>query len=224
MARQVIFVGIAPAVGTTSMCALLAAGLAKLRKKVVVIDLCVGERNITSLLIREEYVKHDIFDVLDGGCRLNQAVLSTLLPFLYCLPSASFSQRQAEFSSFNKLLEKLNQTFDFVLVDTSWAFSNFLDISDSEIVVVSNFARASINRLNKLLSILIGNKNTVTRVLFNMLKNEIFATNFCEKNRINMLGCVPPLKNVDTTVQNALLGDINENIEVLAYKLLSQID
>jgi septum site-determining protein MinD len=75
-------------VGKTTTSANISAGLAKLGEKVTVIDVDVGLRNLDVVMGLEGRVVFDLVDVLEGKCRIKQALIrDKRVDSLFLLPS-----------------------------------------------------------------------------------------------------------------------------------------
>ena len=83
-------------VGKTTTTANLGVGLAKLDKKVVVIDTDLGLRNLDVVMGLENRIVYNLVDVIEGNCRMKQALIKDKrYDNLYLLPSAQTKDMSA---------------------------------------------------------------------------------------------------------------------------------
>lgn len=76
-------------VGKTTTTANVGTGLAALNKKVVMIDTDIGLRNLDVVMGLENRIVYNLVDVVEGNCRLKQAMIKhKKYDDLYLIPSA----------------------------------------------------------------------------------------------------------------------------------------
>lgn len=130
-------------VGKTTTTANLGTGLAQLGKKVVVIDADIGLRNLDVVLGLENRIVYDLVDVVEGTCRLKQALIKDKrYPELFLLPAAQTRDKNAVSPEQMKALnDDLKEIFDFVLVDCpagiEQGFRNAISGADRAVVVTT---------------------------------------------------------------------------------------
>jgi len=106
-------------VGKTTTTANIGVGLAKLNKKVVVIDTDLGLRNLDVVMGLENRIVYNLVDVIEGNCRMKQALIKDKrYENLYLLPSAQTKDKSSiSPEQMRKLTEELVEEFDYVLLD-----------------------------------------------------------------------------------------------------------
>ena len=106
-------------VGKTTTTANIGIGLSMLGKKVLVIDTDLGLRNLDVVMGLENRIVYNIVDVIEGSCRLKQALIKDKrFPELYLLPSAQTKDKTSiSPEQMKKLIEDIREDFDFILLD-----------------------------------------------------------------------------------------------------------
>ncbi|MEF9941020.1 MAG: septum site-determining protein MinD [Lachnospiraceae bacterium] len=106
-------------VGKTTTTANLGAGLAKLDKKVIVIDTDLGLRNLDVVMGLENRIVYNLVDVIEGHCRLKQALIKDKrYENLYLLPSAQTKDKTSVSpEQMIKLTAELTEEYDYILLD-----------------------------------------------------------------------------------------------------------
>lgn len=128
-------------VGKTTTTANLGTALANLGKKVAVVDADTGLRNLDVVMGLENRIVYDLVDVVDGMCRLKQALIrDKRFDGLYLLPTAQTKDKTSvKPEQMQKLCEELKQEFDYVLIDCpagiEQGFENAIAGADKAIVV-----------------------------------------------------------------------------------------
>lgn len=106
-------------VGKTTITANLSIALSKMGKRVIAIDTDIGLRNLDVVMGLENNIVYNIVDVIEGNCRLKQAIIKdTKHNNLYLLPSAQSKDKTAiSPQQMVELTETLKNQFDYVLID-----------------------------------------------------------------------------------------------------------
>ena len=106
-------------VGKTTTAANIGTGLAALDKKVVMVDTDIGLRNLDVVMGLENRIVYNLVDVIEGNCRLKQALIRDKHnPNLCLLPSAQTRDKTAVSpEQMKKLCEDLKEEFDYVILD-----------------------------------------------------------------------------------------------------------
>jgi len=130
-------------VGKTTSTANIGAGLAIVGKKVVMIDADIGLRNLDVVMGLENRIVYDIIDVIEGTCRLKQALIrDKRYSNLYLLPAAQTKDKSAlSPEQMQKLCNSLREEFEYVIIDCpagiEQGFKNAIAGADKAIVVTT---------------------------------------------------------------------------------------
>lgn len=119
MGEAIVFTSGKGGVGKTTVISNIGIGLSQLDKKVVMLDTDMGLRNLDLVMGVEDRVNYNLMDVLDGSCRLNQALIRDKNnPNLYVIPAALKVSGLKDYEPRLKaLVGELKNDFDFCLID-----------------------------------------------------------------------------------------------------------
>lgn len=159
MSRVIVVTSGKGGVGKTTVCANLGLNLASKNYRVCVIDMDIGLNNLDVVLGMENRVLYSMQDVLDGKCRLRQALVQdTTYPFLYLLSSGSVSHNLTIRTEYIKaIISELKTVFDYVLIDCPAGIDagfNRAIICAEEAIVVTTPHLSSIRDADKVVTIL----------------------------------------------------------------------
>lgn len=130
-------------VGKTTVTANLGTGLALLGHRTALVDADLGLRNLDVVLGLENRIVYDLVDVVDGLCRLKQALVKDKrFDGLYLLPAAQTKDKTAVSpAQMRDVCAELEAEFEFVLVDCpagiEQGFRNAIAGADWAIVVTT---------------------------------------------------------------------------------------
>ena len=157
-------------VGKTTTTANVGAGLSKLGKKVVIIDTDLGLRNLDVVMGMENLVVYNLVDVVEGNCRLKQAMIADKrCPNLFLLPTAQTRDKSAVTpEQMIKVIDGIKndpEGFDYIILDCpagiEQGFQNAIAGADRAFVVTTPEV-SSIRDADRIIGIL--NANEIPRI------------------------------------------------------------
>ncbi|RCX20807.1 septum site-determining protein MinD [Anaerobacterium chartisolvens] len=190
-------------VGKTTTTANIGTGLALSGKKVVLIDTDIGLRNLDVVMGLENRIVYDLVDVIEGTCRIKQALIKDKrYEGLYLLPAAQTRDKTAVSpEQMIKLCDELKQEFDFILVDCpagiEQGFKNAIAGATKAIVVTTPEVSA-VRDADRIIGLLEANelrnpKLLVNRVRIDMVKrgDMMNIDDIIDILAIDLIGVVP---------------------------------
>ena len=130
-------------VGKTTSTANIGIGLARMNKKVVLIDTDIGLRNLDVVMGLENRIVYNLVDVTEGNCRIRQALIKDKhCPTLYLLPAAQTRDKSSVSpEQMRKLVDDLKPIFDYVILDSpagiEQGFRNACAAADRALVITT---------------------------------------------------------------------------------------
>ncbi len=190
-------------VGKTTAVANLAVALAMDGSKVVCIDGDIGLRNLDVILGLENRIVYDIVDVIEGRCRLKQAMIrDKKLPELYLIPAAQTRDKSAvSANDMNRLIKELRSECDFVLIDSpagiERGFRNAIAGAD-RVLVVTNPEVSAVRDADRVIGILEAEEKGPASLILNRLnptlvknKDMLSPEDVLDLLAIELIGIVP---------------------------------
>lgn len=190
-------------VGKTTTTANLAVALALGGQRVVCIDGDIGLRNLDVILGLENRIVYDLVDVVEGRCRLRQAMIrDKRLPELYLIPAAQTRDKSAVSpSDMVRLCEELRSEADWILIDSpagiERGFRNALAPADI-VLVVTNPEISAVRDADRVVGLVEAEEKGPARLILNrvnpvMVKrgDMLSAEDVVELLAIELIGIVP---------------------------------
>ena len=190
-------------VGKTTTTANIGAGLAEKGHKVLLIDTDIGLRNLDVVMGLENRIVYDLVDVIEGKCRIPQALIKdkrcsnvSLLPAAQIRDKNDINEEQMK-----TLIEVLRKDFDYIIIDCpagiEQGFKNAIAAADRAIVVTTPEISAT-RDADRIIGLLEANgikdpKLIVNRIRMDMVKenNMLSVEDMLDILAIGLIGVVP---------------------------------
>lgn len=195
-------------VGKTTTSANVGTGLAELGKKVVLIDADIGLRNLDVVMGLENRIVYNLVDVIEGTCRLKQALIKDKRHSgLYLMPAAQTRDKNCITpGQMVKLIENLKSQFDYIILDCpagiEQGFQNAIAGADHAIVVTTPEVSA-IRDADRIIGLLEANEIKNIDLVVNRLRHDLVkrgemmtVDDVIDILGLPLLGVVPDDENV----------------------------
>ncbi len=191
-------------VGKTTTTANLGCGLAIQNQKVALVDADIGLRNLDVVMGLENRIVYDLVDVVEGNCRLKQALIKDKrYDGLFLLPAAQTRDKDAVSpEQMQKLCDSLKEEgFDYILIDCpagiEQGFKNAIAGADRSIVVTTPEVSA-VRDADRIIGLLEANGLNNPSLLLNRLRVDLVSRgemmnidDVTEILAVDILGVVP---------------------------------
>jgi septum site-determining protein MinD len=195
-------------VGKTTTTANLSAALASLGQKVVAIDADIGLRNLDVVMGLENRIVYDLVNVVEGTCRLRQAMIKDKrLEELYLIPAAQSRDKSAVSpADMIAIANQLREEFDFVLIDSpagiEQGFKNAIAPAD-RVLIVTTPEVSAVRDADRIIGLIEAEEKgpadlIVNRLRMDMIKRGDMLTtdDVIDILAINLIGIVPDDENI----------------------------
>lgn len=197
-------------VGKTTATANIGAALASTGARVVCIDGDIGLRNLDVVLGLENRIVYDLVDIVEGRCRLRQAMIrDKRLPELYLIPAAQTRDKSAVSpSDMIRLCDELRPEMDWIIIDSpagiERGFRNALAPADI-VVVITNPEVSAVRDADRIIGLVEAEEKGPARLVINRIKpgmvkrgEMLSVDDVIELLAIDLIGLVPDDENVVT--------------------------
>lgn len=203
-------------VGKTTVTANLGAALAALDQKVVCIDADIGLRNLDVVLGLENRIVYDLVDVVEGRCRLRQAMIrDKRMSGLYLIPAAQKRDKTAVSpSDMIRVCDELRADHDWIVVDSpagiERGFRNAIAPADL-VYVVTNPEVSAVRDADRIIGLVEAEekgpaKLIINRLNYNMVRRgDMLSTeDIVDLLAIDIIGIVPEDEKVIISTNRGL--------------------
>ncbi len=195
-------------VGKTTITANLGAALASMGNKVVCIDADIGLRNLDVVMGLENRIVYDLVDVVEGRCRLRQAMIrDKRTEGLYLIPAAQTRDKTAVSpGDMIRVCDELRSEQDWIIIDSpagiERGFRNAIAPAD-RVYVVTNPEVSAIRDADRIIGIIEAEEKgpaqlIINRIDMNMVqRGDMIATaDVVDLLAVDLLGIIPEDENV----------------------------
>lgn len=165
-------------VGKTTATANIGTGLAMRGHRVVVIDTDIGLRNLDVVMGLENRIVYDLVNVIEGTCKLNQAMIRDKHKYeLYLIPAAQTRDKNSiQTEQLRALCGRLEQEFDYVLMDCpagiEQGFKNAVGAA-KEAIIVTTPEVSAIRDADRVIGLLEASGLHHPRLIINRINSEM---------------------------------------------------
>jgi septum site-determining protein MinD len=190
-------------VGKTTTSANIGTALAALGHKVVCMDADIGLRNLDVVLGLENRIVYDIVDIIEGRCRLKQAMIrDKRFPELYLIPAAQTRDKNAlSPSDMVNLCNELRPDVDWIVIDSpagiERGFRNAIAPADF-ILIVTNPEVSAVRDADRIVGIIEAEGKgpahlIINRLNINLVKrgDMLSADDIIDLLAIDLVGIIP---------------------------------
>lgn len=203
-------------VGKTTATANLATAMAAVGHKVVCVDADIGLRNLDVILGLENRIVYDLVDVVEGRCRLRQAMIrDKRLPHLFLIPAAQTRDKSSVSpSDMVRLCNELRLEHDWIFIDSpagiERGFRNAIAPADI-MVVITNPEISAVRDADRIIGLIEAEEKGPARLVINRIKPEMVkrqemlsADDVVELLAVELVGLIPEDEEVITSTNRGI--------------------
>lgn len=222
-------------VGKTTTTANLGTALAMMDYKVVLIDTDIGLRNLDVVMGLENRIVFDIVDVVQGNCKIKQALIKDKrIEGLHLLPAAQTKDKTAVTPhQMKNLTNELRKDFDFILVDCpagiEQGFKNAIAGADDAVIVATPEV-SSVRDADRIVGLLEAAGLANARLIINRLRSKMVKRgdmmdidDILDILSIDLLGVVPEDESIVVSTNRGEPAVLDNNSRAgLAYRRIAR--
>lgn len=210
-------------VGKTTTTANLGVALARLNQRLLMVDADIGLRNLDIVMGLENRIVYDLVDVIEGRCKLRQAMIRhKMFPELYLIPAAQTRDKTAVSpADMIQLTDSVRGDFDFILIDSpagiERGFRNAVAPAD-EVLIVTNPEVSAVRDADRVIGLLENENKGPGQLILNRLNPEMVRRgemlspdDVTDLLAIRLLGIVPEDETVVPSSNSGIPVTLNEN-------------
>jgi septum site-determining protein MinD len=195
-------------VGKTTTTANLSAALAAQGKKVVAIDADIGLRNLDVVMGLENRIVYDLVNVIEGTCRLRQAMIKDKrVEELYLIPAAQSRDKSAVTpQDMIQVVDQMRAEFDFILIDSpagiEQGFKNAIAPAD-RVIIVTTPEVSAVRDADRIIGLIEAEEKGPADLIINRLRldmvkrGDMLSTeDVIDILAVNLIGIVPDDENI----------------------------
>ena len=195
-------------VGKTTAVANIAVALASSGARVCCVDGDIGLRNLDVVMGLENRIVYDLVDVIEGRCRLRQAMIrDKRFSELYLIPAAQTRDKSAVSpSDMVRLGDELRAEVDWVLIDSPAGIERgfrYAIAPADQVLVITNPEVSAVRDADRVIGILEAEEKgtpslIINRLNPNMVKNHdmLSADDVIDLLAIRLIGIIPEDENI----------------------------
>lgn len=236
MARAIVLTSGKGGVGKTTVTANLGMHLASKNYRVCLIDMDIGLNNLDVVMNMEDRVLYTIMDVIEGNCRLKEALIQDdYFPLLYLLSTGGLGQNLTiQLSQIKAVINELHAMFDYILIDCpagiDAGFKRAVSCADEAIIVTTPHL-SSVRDADKVVTILSSYQIVSKRFVINRARGDLMQDKVMidvhdigKALGIEFGGVIPEddraITNTSASIKNNKVA-LNRAFEILANNIIT---
>jgi septum site-determining protein MinD len=190
-------------VGKTTAAANIGVALASAGQRVVCIDADIGLRNLDVVMGLENRIVYDLVDVVEGRCKLRQAMIKDKrLPDLHLIPAAQTRDKTAVSpKDMQRLADEIRPDFDWVVIDSpagiERGFRNAIAPADL-VLIITNPEVSAVRDADRIIGLVEAEEKGPPKLIINRVKADMVrrgdmlsTEDVLEVLAIQLIGVVP---------------------------------